>query len=159
MTHTIARRVIIGILCPMTAPETTATGESWIPSDKDFGSRLAAVRHRMGWNVKEAARECGLPAASWRMWEVDGALPRNIVTISMTIAQRTNCDYLWLVHGPDRGALRRNYYGSTRVLLTAERSPKTPEHPSSFGQPHTRAVRQTRPVVGAPLSQRSRVSV
>lgn len=133
---------------------------TWIPSDETFGARLALIRQKMGWgNVKKAAEECGLPVQSWRTWERDGVVPHRQVTIAMTIATRTGCDYLWLVHGPERGALRRNYYGSARVLLAADRSPMTPEHPSSFGQPHTRAVRQTRPVGGAALPHRERVSV
>jgi hypothetical protein len=28
------------------------------------------------------------------------------VTIGMVIATKTGCDYLWLVHGPSRGALQ-----------------------------------------------------
>lgn len=118
------------------------TDADWIPSDADFGSRLAAVRHRMGWNVKEAARECGLPAASWRLWEVDGALPRNIVTIAMAIANRTRCDYLWLVHGPDRGGRRatNGYPTSTRIVRTVGLDDAVRR-----ADP-TRPVRQTRPV-------------
>jgi len=61
----------------------------------------------MGWgNVKEAATACGLPTENWRRWERDGIEPRRLVTIAMTIATRTGCDYLWLVHGPDRGMIK-----------------------------------------------------
>jgi len=137
-------------------PIEVAGSEPWVPSLDSFGSRLALVRHRMNWNVKEAARECGLPAASWRTWEMDGGLPRNIITIAMTIATRTGCDYLWLVHGPNRGGVIRTLaYVEPRVLTRRD---------LSHGQPNghlatTRPVRQTRPVVGAVNRPLTRVSM
>jgi transcriptional regulator with XRE-family HTH domain len=129
----------------------------WIPTDATFGARLALVRQKLGWNVKEAAQKCGLPAENWRRWERDGIEPKRLVTISMTIAPVVGCDFLWLVHGPNRGQIRTSAYGSTRVLAT---SSTTPKHPSSFGHLlPTRAVRQTRPLVGVSLTQRSPISV
>lgn len=99
-----------------TETEAAAQTPPWIPSIDDFGSRLALVRHRMGWNVKEAARECGLAAATWRLWE-EGGSPRNIITTAMAISNRTGCDYLWLVHGPNRGATVRTFaYVEARVI-------------------------------------------
>jgi hypothetical protein len=72
----------------------------WIPGDDSFGARLALVRQRMGWgNVAEAAQACGIPVPSWRNWERDGRLPRNIVDIASVIAERTGCDYIWLLSG------------------------------------------------------------
>ena len=126
--------------------DATKTQEPWIPTDADFGSRLAAVRHRMGWNIKEAARECGLPAATWRLWEIDGALPRNIITIAMAISQRTGCDYLWLVHGPQRGGAPPNgRYVGPRVIA---RIGHIPEQRETLRPESTRPVRQTRPIGG-----------
>jgi hypothetical protein len=34
--------------------------DKWVP-ELTFGARLALVRHRMGWNIKEAAAACDLP--------------------------------------------------------------------------------------------------
>jgi transcriptional regulator with XRE-family HTH domain len=75
----------------------------WIPSDATFAARLALIRQGKGWNIKEAARICGQPAATWRLWEIGGALPRNETVTGKAIATASGCDYLWLVHGPGRG--------------------------------------------------------
>lgn len=72
----------------------------WTADDATFGARLALVRQRMGWgNVKEAALACGLPAESWRTWERDGVQPRRVVDVAAAIADRTGCDYGWLLAG------------------------------------------------------------
>ncbi len=92
----------------MTSPQTTARSTGWTPDDSTFGARLALVRQRMGWgNVKEAATECGLPPESWRTWERDNVVPRRVVEIAALIAEKTGCDYGWLLAGPSlkgRGA-------------------------------------------------------
>lgn len=76
------------------------TGQGWIPSDETFGARLALVRQRMGWgNVKEAAIACGVPSGSWRNWEKDGRLPRDLARIAALIAERTGVDFDWLIRG------------------------------------------------------------
>lgn len=72
----------------------------WIPTDESFAARLALVRWRMGWNIKEAALACGVPAASWRLWELENAQPRRLVEIAARIAERTGVDYGWLLAGP-----------------------------------------------------------
>jgi hypothetical protein len=80
-------------------PEDSARG--WVPSVlDDFGARLALVRHRMRWNVKEAALACGLPAASWRGWELEGRPPRDYLGTVTRIARRTGCDMVWLAGFP-----------------------------------------------------------
>ena len=80
-------------------PEDTARG--WVPSVlDDFGARLTLVRHRMRWNVKEAALACGVPAASWRGWELGGATPRDFMTVVVKIAKRTGVDSVWLAGFP-----------------------------------------------------------
>jgi hypothetical protein len=55
----------------------------------------------MGWgNVKEAARECGLPVESWRSWERDGRQPRDFIMICSQISRATGCDLSWLAGLP-----------------------------------------------------------
>lgn len=121
----------------------------WTADDGAFGARLALIRQRMGWgNIALAAKECGVPTDSWRNWEVDGREPRRLTTIAMTIATRTGCDYLWLVHGPNRGgAIRSTPYVEPRVIATV--GDERPLH-SPDASP-VRAVRQTRPIGGASL--------
>lgn len=83
----------------MTTSHDERMTAGWTADDSSLGARLALVRHRMGWNVKEAAKECGVPAASWRSWE-EGAQPRRLLDILRGIAERTGCDYMWLLMGP-----------------------------------------------------------
>ncbi|BCJ45367.1 hypothetical protein GCM10010168_86360 [Actinoplanes ianthinogenes] len=83
---------------PSPANEGTAT-EGWTVDDSQFGARLALVRQRMRWNIKEAAQACGIAPASWASWE-DGAMPRKYTEICEKIAARTGANYLWLVAGP-----------------------------------------------------------
>lgn len=143
----------------MTTPQVER--ETWVP-EITFGARLALVRHRMGWNIKEAAQACGLPAQSWRGWELDGREPHRLVTIAMTIAQRTGVDYLWLCHGPGRGqqGVTQFYVPSRQRVLTTVGAGRPADGSSSVhsGQ-YTRAVRQTRPVVGRSIRPVSPVAV
>lgn len=74
---------------------------SWIPRDT-FGARLALVRQHMAWNVKEAALACGISAANWRKWE-HGRNPQKLHEAASLIAERTGCDYRWLVMGSAGG--------------------------------------------------------
>lgn len=126
---------------------TDTEARPWVPSDETFGARLALIRQRMGWgNVKKAAEECGLPVQSWRTWERDGVTPHRLVTIAMTISTRTGCDYLWLVHGPQRGGVPPNgRYVAPRVIARFGSIPEQRETPS---EDSTRPVRQTRPIIG-----------
>jgi hypothetical protein len=145
----------------MTTEVGAPQSEPWTPTTDTFGARLALVRQRMSWgNVKEAADACGLPAENWRRWERDGIEPRRLTTIAMAIATRTGCDYLWLVHGPNRGArVPTGRYGRARVLRRRTGAVQ-PTHLGPFGQLRasshsSRAVRQTRPIIGGsprPLS-------
>ena len=36
----------------------------WVPDMSRFSVRLMLIRHELGWNAKEAALACGLPAQS-----------------------------------------------------------------------------------------------
>jgi len=111
---------MVGILCHMT---TEASAPTWIPSDATFGTRLAMVRQRMGWNQAEAARACGLPQTSWREWELEIGAPRNLVVIVKQIASAAGCDYLWLLAGPDGKSPEptRRLPGHDRVVATVVR--------------------------------------
>lgn len=106
----------------------------WTPDDTTFGARLALVRQRMGWgNVKEAAVACQLPVQSWRNWERDGVRPRNIDEIAWTIAERTGCDYGWLLAGS-----RLTTYAAARAAKGPEansRYPRVPERTRPNGHP------------------------
>jgi hypothetical protein len=142
----------------MTTSAETSQEAPWTADASTFGARLALIRQRMGWgNVKTAADQCGLPVESWRNWERDGIEPRRLNTIAMTIATVTGCDYLWLVHGPERGATvpRRHYVtAGQRVIVQVQVPPENGTRPADAspgsGQAHhARPVRQTRPVVGA----------
>lgn len=66
------------------------------------GARLALIRQRKQWNVKEAAEVCGIPTASWRAWE-HGASPRGMNQIARKIAERAGCSYTWLAAGGPLG--------------------------------------------------------
>jgi transcriptional regulator with XRE-family HTH domain len=84
--------------------EGAVAGRGWTVDGSTFGARLALIRQRMDWNLKEAADECNVPAASWTNWERKGADPRGLLNIVRQISDRTGCDYLWLLAGPEGGA-------------------------------------------------------
>jgi hypothetical protein len=73
---------------------------TWVP-ELTFAARLALVRHRQGWNIKEAALACGVPPQSWRGWEVQHRLPHDMVDTVKRIALRTGVDREWLLFGPE----------------------------------------------------------
>lgn len=134
----------------MTTPgETHQTPERWTPSLDTFGARLAAIRQKLGWNVKEAAIACGLPPENWRRWEQENIEPRRLVTIAMAIATRTGVDLDWLVYGPDRARSRvTEGYPSRDPLATRVVRPTGPvRHGDARRQPRGRvtAVRSGAP--------------
>ena len=71
---------------------------SWIPDTTTLGARLALTRWKMGWNIGEAERECGLSQNSWANWE-SGAEPRKFIETVGKIAWRTKVDRIWLMTG------------------------------------------------------------
>ena len=75
----------------------------WTPEDT-FGSRLALVRNRLGWNMTEAAEHCGTSDQSWRNWEIEGAKPRAMDEVVANIAKATGCDPIWLMFGTEAAA-------------------------------------------------------
>lgn len=66
----------------------------WVPKNT-FGARLALIRQRYGWNVKEAADACGLDAGSWHNWE-SGKSPRRFEEVTEQIAMESDSDLAWL---------------------------------------------------------------
>lgn len=70
--------------------------EPWTPTDETLGARLAMVRWRMGWNVKEAADACGFNNQSWHNWE-HGGHPRDYIAVCQKIAAESGCSMRWLV--------------------------------------------------------------
>lgn len=91
-------RYVSGMLNDMSTSTALA---GWVADDSTFGARLALIRQRMGWgNVKEAALACGVPVASWRNWERDGRLPRDLIQVSGQISRTTGCDQAWLAGLP-----------------------------------------------------------
>ncbi|GAB2906745.1 hypothetical protein GCM10027047_01200 [Rhodococcus aerolatus] len=107
---------------------TTQTEGRWVPTTETFGARLALVRHRMGWNAKEAALACGISQGSWREWELKGRLPRGFAATAAAIAERTGVDDYWLMTGrtnprpdggPDGGSTERD--DATGAAATTER--------------------------------------
>jgi transcriptional regulator with XRE-family HTH domain len=85
-----------------------ATGDrpgrrGWTVDASSFGARLALIRQRMDWNLKEAALACNVPAQSWTNWERKDTDPRALLAVVRQISDRTGCDYLWLLAGPEGG--------------------------------------------------------
>ena len=75
----------------------------WVPRDDTFGARLALVRQRFGWNLKEASLACGLPQNAWLEWESKGRVPRNIAEVAEKISAHTGADDYWLMTGKTLG--------------------------------------------------------
>ncbi len=95
---------------------TQRVEQGWVP-EETFGARLALIRQRYGWNVKEAAVNCRIAVESWRNWERDHVLPSRYLDVVRTIAEATGADYDWLLDG------RR---------FPPPRNRSTPEYPDSY---------------------------
>ena len=68
-----------------------------VPTDT-WGTRLAIVRQKMGWNITEAGRETGITATSWQNWE-NGKGCRQVHKMAAKIARSTGISFTWLVAG------------------------------------------------------------
>lgn len=84
--------------------EAATLPPNWKPDTSAFGARLALIRWQLNYNQKEAALVCGVPPASWRAWEVDGSMPRDLVAVASQVAERTGCNRMWLMVGDEVGA-------------------------------------------------------
>lgn len=100
-------------------PRPANLEQGWTVDDSTFGARLALVRQRMQWNIKEAARECGIPAASWGSWEV-GAMPRRYTETCRLIANATGASYMWLLDGRSGSSRETDLATTHRYLTMAE---------------------------------------
>ncbi len=82
--------------------ETNTNQQTIIPNDviptDTWGTRLAIVRQKMGWNITEAARECGQTATSWQNWE-NGKGCREMHRVAAKVARRTGYSFTWLIAG------------------------------------------------------------
>jgi hypothetical protein len=152
----LALRAMGRMLCHMTAvqgePRPSNLEQGWTVDDGTFGARLALVRQRMQWNIKEAARECGVPAASWGTWEA-GSLPRRYTEICAQIAERTGASYMWLLTGPRVGRSAIRDPNEPSAFIGHKDDPKRPPHvaPRPFGPPRRE---HTRPVSAIPATRR-----
>lgn len=152
-----------------TAPATAAKGEAWVPDDSTFGARLALIRQRFGWNITEAARECGMHAESWRLWEQAGREPRRLVTICMAIASRTSVDFDWLLRGPSSAMLRQRseatrWYVETVLNGTKSNAPEgrviaQVGHGDGRLKSHSRRSARQRNLIGSRTAPIARSSV
>lgn len=75
------------------------TQMDWVPDTEEFSVRLALIRHRLRWNVKEAAIACGIKPQSWREWELHGRRPQDYEGTCKQIAQTVQCNLVWLMTG------------------------------------------------------------
>lgn len=73
--------------------------EDWVPDTSSFGARLALIRQRLGWNMKEAALACGFSQQSWRGWELRGSDPRGFADVARKISERTGVNEYWIMTG------------------------------------------------------------
>lgn len=136
--------------------ELKARPQGWVPNVATFGARLALVRQHMGWtNIKEAAEACAIAPQTWRQWESDKFVPRQLVHACMKIAGVTGVDYRWLALGPedqapaDSESLARVTGGYTAVLPIGERviaAISSPRHVTSTVRTEIRTGVRTRPL-------------
>lgn len=75
------------------------TADNWIPDLNEFGARLAAVRWHMRWNIRQAAVACGVSPGTWRGWELNGHMPRDLRDVVGKIHVKTLVDRVWLYEG------------------------------------------------------------
>ena len=85
----------------------------WTPRN-DFAERLAIVRIRRGWNVKEAALACGLSPSTWAAWEA-GRKPPDMLDVAHKIADHSGCSLMWLL-GLDTSAGPNDGYAWSSFL-------------------------------------------
>ena len=109
-----------------------ARPQGWVPDVSTFGARLALVRQRMGWtNIKEAAEQCAIAPQTWRQWESDKFVPRQLVNACIKIAGVTGVDYRWLALGP---ADQAPTAAQPMAATSAAQGGSTPEYSVALGE-------------------------
>lgn len=101
----------------------TTAPVKWIPRDDTFGARLAMVRQRFGWNLKQASLACGLPINAWAQWESNGRIPRNFAEVAELISDATGADDYWLMTGRINEDLPNGPIGGESPLSDSNRRP------------------------------------
>lgn len=99
--------------------------ESWVPKTDAFGARLALIRWKMGWNMKEAALACGFSQQSWRGWELQGYDPRGLQRVAEQIAARTGVDDYWIMTGRERMPSGNGPHGNSQEAAQVANRPST----------------------------------
>jgi len=124
-------------------PRPANLNQGWTVDDSTFGARLALVRQRMQWNIKEAARECGIPAASWGAWE-SGAMPRRYTEMCQLIANRTGANFMWLLAGPQgQGSPATTWAYSQAPIRPISTTSSRPRDSRPSGHPTDTGLRRT----------------
>jgi hypothetical protein len=124
----------------MTTSETEHA--TWVPT-LTFAAKLALIRHKMGWNIKQAAIACGLPPQSWRGWELQGRLPHDIRATARRISMRTQCDYDWLLDEPTESDGLPRQQTIVGLLQSAERMNAKRRGPADNRPPGQPSVKST----------------
>lgn len=78
---------------------STQTHGNEVPTVDTFGARLALIRWKMGWNMKEAALACNVRPQSWREWELSGRRPHDFADVAERMSERTGIDDYWIMTG------------------------------------------------------------
>lgn len=137
---------------------TGVEAQPWVPA-LTFAAKLAIVRNEMGWNIKEAARACGIKPQSWRGWEIERRVPHDQLAVAKKIADATGVDLQWLLFGdqlaPDDGrpgrVLRRG-----RRLTASYPAGVTGANPDRPAGHVVRTGRRQRPSPDRPPDRRDR---
>jgi transcriptional regulator with XRE-family HTH domain len=125
----------------MTTPDIT--DQTWVP-ELTFAARLALVRNRMGWNIKQAALACGIRPQSWRGWELENRLPHDQLKIGRQIAAVTGVDLSWLLDLDQKIERRAPAVSAEpRVVTRGRRRADSTGSAAPTVQPGYRAVRPT----------------
>lgn len=88
----------------------------------------------MKWNAKEAALACGIRPQSWREWELFGRHPRDYEGVCKQIADRTECDLIWLMTGDPSYGTSTGKGSSLLPRLDSNQQPFDCRFDAAFGQ-------------------------
>jgi transcriptional regulator with XRE-family HTH domain len=127
----VARNARIALHLVFMSTERDMDACPWVPDTSSLGARLALVRQRQRWNMKEAAVLCGFNQNAWRDWELDGRRPRALQEVCERIAEESGVDVIWLMSG-------RTQSPPPPAPMVTPRQPQQTSKPSS--KPHTADV-------------------